>query len=169
MIKDLSVEFHTRVEMRQIGVRDQAGMVGGLAACGRCLCCCTWLGDFESINVKMAKAQRISLNPVAISGMCGRLKCCLRYEYECYCDLSRDLPYDGSLVETASGRGVVTDVHILTRRVRVRMEDGRMVELPAEELRVAHGQCAAARVERADGPELAAGPDDGEAWKGDGA
>ncbi len=135
LIKDLSAELHTRIEMKQIGVRDEAGMVGGMGSCGRALCCCTWLKSFESINVKMAKAQRLSLNPVAISGMCGRLKCCLRYEYDQYKDADRDMPRDGERVKCAEGEGCVCGKNILAGKVKLRLEDNKIIEYDVEELR----------------------------------
>jgi cell fate regulator YaaT (PSP1 superfamily) len=90
LIKDLNAEYKTRIEIHQIGIRDEARIVGGKATCGRNLCCCDWLKRFEPVNVRMAKVQGLSLNPVAIGGMCGRLKCCLRYEYECYVECGRN-------------------------------------------------------------------------------
>lgn len=128
LIKELAAELHTRIEMRQIGVRDEAAMIGGLGTCGRVLCCTSWLQKFESINVKMAKAQRVSLNPGTISGMCGRLKCCLRYEYDQYCDALHGMPRDGTIVETADGKGRVIDQNIMERRVRVRLDDEHVRE-----------------------------------------
>jgi cell fate regulator YaaT (PSP1 superfamily) len=136
LVKQLASEHHTRVEMRQIGVRDEAAMIGGIGPCGRNLCCCTWMKNFESINVKMAKTQRLSLNPGAISGMCGRLKCCLRYEHEQYRECSRGLPRDGALVEGPDGRGCVIDQNIMCRCVRVRLEDERILDYDVDDLRI---------------------------------
>ncbi len=127
LVKDLSSELRTRIEMRQIGVRDEAAIIGGLGPCGRCLCCCTWLQHFESINVKMAKTQRLTLTPGAINGMCGRLKCCLRYEFEQYKEYARHLPREGSCVQCREGQGCVTGRDILGQRVTVRLEDDRIV------------------------------------------
>jgi len=138
MVKELAEEFRARIEMRQVGVRDEAGIIGGLGPCGRGLCCCTWLHNFASINVKMAKSQRISLNPATISGMCGRLKCCLRYEYDCYREMGRYLPRDGALVECPAGRGCVIDKNVLKQCVRVRMEDQRVLEFEADDVMPAH-------------------------------
>jgi cell fate regulator YaaT (PSP1 superfamily) len=134
LIKELASELHARIEMRQIGVRDEAAMIGGLGTCGRALCCTTWLQKFESINVKMAKAQRVSLNPSAISGMCGRLKCCLRFEYDQYCESSRGIPRDGSIVETSDGCGCVIDQNIMERKVRVRLEDERILDYYVDDI-----------------------------------
>ena len=136
LIKELAAELHTRIEMRQIGIRDEAAMIGGLGTCGRVLCCTSWLQKFESINVKMAKAQRISLNPGAISGMCGRLKCCLRYEYDQYCEASRGMPREGAVVETSDGSGCVVDQNIMERKIRVRLEDKRIFDYDVEDVRV---------------------------------
>ncbi len=136
LIKQLATELNSRIEMRQIGVRDEAAVIGGLGTCGRVLCCSSWIQKFESINVKMAKAQRISLNPSAITGMCGRLKCCLQYEYEQYCESSRGLPRDNDPVETTDGRGLVVDQNIMERKVRVRLEDDRMLDYDVDDIRV---------------------------------
>ncbi len=136
LVKDLATEQHARIEMRQIGVRDEAGMIGGLGPCGRELCCCSWLKKFESINVKMAKNQRLSLNPGAISGMCGRLKCCLRYENEQYREASRGMPREGAMVEGAEGRGCVIDYNTMGRTVRVRLEDDRILDYNVDDIRV---------------------------------
>lgn len=134
MVKEISDELRTHVEMKQIGIRDEAGIIGGLGPCGRNLCCCTWLHTFESINVKMAKIQRLSLNPGAISGMCGRLKCCLLYEYENYRELGRLLPHDGAAVKCPDGKGYVIDKDILAQRVRVRLDDERVLEYGADDV-----------------------------------
>lgn len=134
LVKDLSAELRTRIEMRQVGVRDEAAIIGGLGPCGRCLCCCTWLKHFESINVKMAKTQRLTLTPGAINGMCGRLKCCLRYEYEQYKEYGRHLPREGSCVECREGRGCVIGRDILGQRVTVRLEDDRMVKCGPDDI-----------------------------------
>jgi cell fate regulator YaaT (PSP1 superfamily) len=136
LVKDLASEQHARIEMRQIGVRDEAGMIGGLGPCGRQQCCCSWLKKFESINVKMAKTQRLSLNPTAISGMCGRLKCCLRYENEQYREASRGMPREGSIIEGTDGRGSVIDYNTMGRTVRVRLEDDRVLDYDVDDIRV---------------------------------
>lgn len=133
-VKELAVELHTRIEMKQIGVRDEAGVTGGLGPCGRRLCCCTWLHNFESINVKMAKTQRLSLNPGAISGMCSRLKCCLRYEYENYNELNKRLPRDGAAVHCPEGNGYVIDKNILAQRLKICLDDERVLEYSADEV-----------------------------------
>ena len=134
LIKALIGELHVRVELKQIGVRDAARLVGGVAACGRKLCCCSWLEDFAVVSVKMAKTQRLSLNPGTIGGMCTRLKCCLRYEHDVYKGLAERMPRDGVQVKCPDGLGRVLDKDVLGQRVRVRMEDGRMLTLAASQV-----------------------------------
>ncbi len=123
LVKNLASVFHTRIELRQIGVRDKAKMVGGLGICGRPFCCASFLDDFQPVSIKMAKSQNLSLNPTKISGTCGRLMCCLKYEQEAYEDLIRTAPKMDSFVDTPEGRGTVVDVDLLRQRVKVRMED----------------------------------------------
>ena len=137
MIKDLAADLHVRVRMKQIGVRDEAAILGGMGPCGRVMCCCSWMKHFESINVRMAKTQRISMNPNAISGMCGRLRCCLRFENDVYRDLDRALPRDGATVSCPDGRGVVVDKNVTAQTVRIRLEGQRIVECPAEDVKPA--------------------------------
>ena len=123
LVKNLASIFHTRIELRQIGVRDKAKMVGGLGICGRPFCCASFLDDFQPVSIKMAKTQNLSLNPTKISGTCGRLMCCLKYEQEAYEDLLRNAPKMDSFVDTPEGRGTVVEVDLLRSRVKVRMED----------------------------------------------
>ena len=123
LVKNLASVFHTRIELRQIGVRDKAKMVGGLGICGRPFCCATFLDDFQPVSIKMAKTQNLSLNPTKISGTCGRLMCCLKYEQDAYEDLIRTSPKMESFVDTPEGRGTVVEVDLLRQRVKVRMED----------------------------------------------
>ena len=123
LVKNLASVFHTRIELRQIGVRDKAKMVGGLGICGRPFCCATFLDDFQPVSIKMAKTQNLSLNPTKISGTCGRLMCCLKYEQDAYEDLIRTSPKQESFVDTPEGRGTVVEVDLLRQRVKVRMED----------------------------------------------
>ncbi|NQT94367.1 MAG: stage 0 sporulation protein [Lentisphaerae bacterium] len=134
MIRDLSAELKTRIEMKQIGVRDEAGIIGGMGPCGRKMCCCTWLHHFDSINVRMAKVQNLSLNPNAISGMCGRLKCCLRYEFSQYRDLEGTLPGEGVMVRCPSGKGCVVGRDLIARKVKVRLEDDRLLQVDGDDL-----------------------------------
>mgnify|MGYP003290219069 CR=1 FL=1 len=122
LVKNLASVFHTRIELRQIGVRDKAKMVGGLGICGRPFCCKEFLDDFQPVSIKMAKTQNLSLNPTKISGTCGRLMCCLKYEQDAYEDLIKTAPKAESFVDTPDGRGTVTDVNLLRQSVRVRME-----------------------------------------------
>ena len=122
LVKDLASVFRTRIELRQIGVRDEAKMLGGLGICGRPFCCSSFLGGFQPVSIKMAKEQGLSLNPVKISGTCGRLMCCLKYEQEAYSDLLRSTPPVGSLVSTPEGRGVVNEVELLTGVLHVRLD-----------------------------------------------
>jgi len=123
LVKNLAAVFHTRIELRQIGVRDKAKMVGGLGICGRPFCCASFLDDFQPVSIKMAKTQNLSLNPTKISGTCGRLMCCLKYEQEAYEDLIRTSPKLDSFVDTPEGRGTVVELDLLRQRVKVRMED----------------------------------------------
>ena len=123
LVKNLASIFHTRIELRQIGVRDKAKMVGGLGICGRPFCCASFLDDFQPVSIKMAKTQNLSLNPTKISGTCGRLMCCLKYEQDAYEDLLRTAPKADSFVDTPEGRGTVVEVDLLRQRVKVRMED----------------------------------------------
>ena len=123
LVKNLASIFHTRIELRQIGVRDKAKMVGGLGICGRPFCCASFLDDFQPVSIKMAKTQNLSLNPTKISGTCGRLMCCLKYEQDAYEDLLRNAPKMDSFVDTPEGRGTVVEVDLLRQRVKVRMED----------------------------------------------
>ena len=123
LVKNLASVFHTRIELRQIGVRDKAKMVGGLGICGRPFCCASFLDDFQPVSIKMAKTQNLSLNPTKISGTCGRLMCCLKYEQDAYEDLIRTSPNMDSFVDTPEGRGTVVEVDLLRQRVKVRMED----------------------------------------------
>lgn len=134
LVKDLVQKFHLRVEMRQIGVRHEAKMVGGLGSCGRQLCCTSFLDNFDPVSIKMAKAQNLSLNPSKISGMCGRLMCCLNYEHAYYEDAKKDLPKIGKQVSIAQGRGKVIRQNILKKTVTIDLESGEEIEVPFEEM-----------------------------------
>lgn len=122
LVKDLASVFRNRIELRQIGVRDEAKMLGGLGICGRPFCCKTFLGEFQPVSIKMAKEQSLSLNPTKISGTCGRLMCCLKYEQNCYEELLAITPKVGALVETAEGRGIVEDANLLTGVLKVKLD-----------------------------------------------
>ncbi len=134
LVKDLAHHFHTRIEMRQIGVRDEAKLTGGIGVCGRELCCCTFLTDFSPVSVKMAKEQGLALNPNKISGQCGRLLCCLSYEFETYCAMKKGMPRCGRKVQVGNCQAEVVDLKVLDRKVTVRTEDGQTRELPPEDL-----------------------------------
>ena len=122
LVKDLAAVFRTRIELRQIGVRDEAKMLGGLGICGQPFCCSSFLGEFQPVSIKMAKEQGLSLNPTKISGTCGRLMCCLKYEQDSYEDLLKHTPKVGAIVKTADGKGVVEEVNLLTGKLRVKMD-----------------------------------------------
>jgi len=128
LVKDLASLFHTRIELRQIGVRDEAKMMGGLGLCGRPVCCGAFLGDFQPVSIKMAKEQNLSLNPTKISGVCGRLMCCLKYEEDHYEATRRRMPRIGRDVVTPDGVGTVVDLNILKETVRVRIPKGDSYE-----------------------------------------
>lgn len=123
LVKDLAAIFRTRIELRQIGVRDEAKMIGGLGICGRELCCSSYLDDFQPVSINMAKEQNLSLNPTKISGTCGRLMCCLKYEHEVYTELQKVTPKTESLVETPEGRGTVLSTQMLRGTCKVQLED----------------------------------------------
>ena len=134
LVKDLAHHFHTRIEMRQIGVRDEAKLTGGIGICGRELCCCTFLTEFAPVSVKMAKEQGLALNPNKISGQCGRLLCCLGYEFETYCALRKKLPKCGHRVLLQNREVEVIEQDILAQRLKVRSQDGQTMNVTLEEL-----------------------------------
>lgn len=135
LVKDLAAIFRTRIELRQIGVRDEAKMLGGIGPCGRMLCCSTFLGDFDPVSIKMAKDQNLSLNPTKISGLCGRLMCCLKYENDEYEAAKEQLPDLGEIIETPLGRGKVVGLNILERVLQVQFKDQeRVLEYTLEEI-----------------------------------
>ena len=139
LVKDLASVFRTRIELRQIGVRDEAKMLGGLGICGKPFCCSTFLGEFQPVSIKMAKEQGLSLNPVKISGTCGRLMCCLKYEQAAYTDLLKTTPKVGAIVTTPEGKGVVVDQNLLTGMLKVRMDrapEAAPMTFHAKEVRV---------------------------------
>lgn len=121
LVKDLASVFRTRIELRQIGVRDEAKMLGGLGICGREFCCSSFLGEFQPVSIKMAKEQGLSLNPTKISGTCGRLMCCLKYEQDSYEDLLKTTPKVGAIVNTANGKGYVTEINLITGNLKVKV------------------------------------------------
>jgi len=135
LVKDLASIFRTRIELRQIGVRDEAKMLGGIGPCGRMLCCSTFLGDFDPVSIKMAKDQNLSLNPTKISGLCGRLMCCLKYENDEYEAAKAQLPDLGEMIETPQGRGKVVGLNILERVLQVELkEQDRVLEYTLDEI-----------------------------------
>lgn len=139
LVKDLAGVFHTRIELRQIGVRDEAKMLGGLGICGQPLCCARFLSDFQPVSIKMAKEQGLSLNPTKISGSCGRLMCCLKYEQDVYSELIKITPKNGALVNTPEGRGNVVEVNLLAGILKVRLEkapDSPPVTMKREDVKV---------------------------------
>jgi len=140
LVKDLATSFHTRIELRQIGVRDETRMGGGIGICGRPYCCHTFLSDFAPVSIKMAKDQNLSLNPTKISGTCGRLMCCLRYEESTYEELTRNLPGEGDSVDTPSGVGEVLHVNVLRQLVKVGVAQDKgdvlIKEFPLDEIRI---------------------------------
>lgn len=141
LVKELASIFRTRIELRQIGVRDEAKALGGIGCCGKKLCCSSWLGDFHSVSIKMAKDQNLSLNPTKISGICGRLFCCLNYEHQTYEGILSRMPNIGSIVETPEGKGKVVDTKIILEEVKVQFEDKKndtieVKRYPLEEIKI---------------------------------
>ncbi len=129
LVKDLAAVFKTRIELRQIGVRDESKMMGGIGICGRVLCCNSFLGEFQPVSIKMAKEQSLSLNPTKISGTCGRLMCCLKYEQEAYEDLLDRVPKVGAIVDTPEGQGTVVEVNLLKEILKIKLDIGKETEL----------------------------------------
>lgn len=134
LVKDLVQEFRIRIELRQIGVRHRAKMVGGLGICGRALCCASYLRDFEPVSVRMAKEQQLSLNPNKISGICGRLMCCLTYEYSSYQEIRKHLPRVGKRIQTAEGEGKIIRYNLIRETMTVELEDKRELEVALKDL-----------------------------------
>ncbi|MBQ1388147.1 MAG: stage 0 sporulation family protein [Clostridia bacterium] len=122
LVKELAMIFHTRIELRQIGVRDEAKMLGGIGICGRPFCCNSYMGEFHPVSIKMAKEQGLSLNPVKISGTCGRLMCCLKYEQAAYTDLLKTVPKEGATVMTPNGEGIVVEANLISKMLKVRLK-----------------------------------------------
>ncbi len=123
LVKDLAAVFHTRIELRQIGVRDEAKMLSGIGCCGRKLCCSAFLGEFQAVSIKMAKDQNLSLNPSKISGNCGSLMCCLKYEDETYKELNKGMPKEGDIISTPQGTGEVLSVNVLRGLIRAAVRE----------------------------------------------
>jgi cell fate regulator YaaT (PSP1 superfamily) len=135
LLQDLARSFRARIELRQIGVRDEAKLMGGIGRCGQMLCCTTWLTEFSPVSIRMAKAQDLPLSPMDISGICGRLLCCLAYESDHYAEAKKRLPKRGKTIDTPQGRGTVTRLDILKESVQVELESGESIELSREELK----------------------------------
>ncbi len=140
LVKDLAQEFKTRIELRQIGVRDEARMFGGFGPCGRPLCCTTFLKEFQPVSMKMAKVQDLALSPAKLSGICGRLMCCLAYESETYQEEKKNLPREGSKITIPQGVGKIKSVNIMKKSIIVELEDGGEVEIPVEKLKGESGK-----------------------------
>ena len=135
LVKDLAGIFKTRIELRQIGVRDEAKMVGGLGPCGRVACCCKFLRDFDPISINLAKKQDLSLNPAKISGLCGRLMCCLKYESDVYHSLKNEMPEEGDTVELEVGEGEIVERNLIKQTVKVKIKEGDLIEKDVNELK----------------------------------
>lgn len=138
LVKDLASIFKTRIELRQIGVRDEAKSIGGLGPCGRKLCCSSWLGDFQPVSIKMAKDQSLSLNPTKISGICGRLFCCLKYEHDVYAEAIDSMPVVGSLVKVDDLKGKVIEINPLLEQLKIEFNDKTIKICHKEEVKVLH-------------------------------
>jgi cell fate regulator YaaT (PSP1 superfamily) len=134
LVHDLARSFRARIELRQIGVRDEAKLMGGIGRCGLALCCSTWLTEFNPVSIKMAKLQDLPLSPMDISGVCGRLLCCLAYESDHYAEVKRELPKRGKMIDTPHGRGTVTQVDVIKESVYVELENQVTMEVSLEEL-----------------------------------
>jgi cell fate regulator YaaT (PSP1 superfamily) len=134
LVRDLAAEFRMRIEMRQIGVRDEAKMICGIGSCGRELCCTKFMNRFELVSVKMAKEQNLALNPTKISGICGRLMCCLAYEFPTYMELKKDLPKVGKHIVTHAGKGKIVRQNVLSQTVTVELEEGGEITIDASEI-----------------------------------
>lgn len=143
LVKDLAGSLKAKVQLHQVGVRDEAKLFGGMGTCGRPLCCATFLNDFEPVSMKMAKEQSLFLNPIKFSGICGKLMCCLKFEYPIYKEVKSRLPSVGSMVETPRGPGKVVEVDVIKESLCVDLGDGITVHCPASELDGACGSCSA--------------------------
>ena len=134
LVRDLAAQFRTRIELRQIGARDQAKLLGGVGPCGKTLCCSSWLTEFGVVSIKMAKEQGLPLNPAKISGVCGRLMCCLAYENDQYVEAKQGMPAVGAFVNTPSGLGKVVSINVIKQTVEVMLESGATIQVPVNEL-----------------------------------
>lgn len=148
LVRELASEFHARIDMRQVGVRDEARMVGGIGHCGQTLCCVRFGGEFQPVSIRMAKEQDLPLNPLKISGLCGRLMCCLRYEYDAYKDFKSRAPKRGAMIETPDGSAKVAELNTPRETVRIRLEDGTSITVPLAEMGCAKGSGCPCSVSR---------------------
>ncbi len=155
LVKDLAGNFHTRIELRQIGVRDEAKMMGGLGICGQPFCCSRFLSDFQPVSIKMAKEQGLSLNPAKISGTCGRLMCCLKYEQDAYDHLIKKTPKNGFYVDTPEGKGTIVDVSLLTGKLKVALDgsDGMPITVSRDDVTVLNN-CDGCKNKHCDSKEI---------------
>jgi cell fate regulator YaaT (PSP1 superfamily) len=135
LVKELAADLRTRIEMRQIGARNEAQILGGIGCCGRELCCTSFLHQFCPVTIKMTKEQGLALDPAKISGVCGRLMCCLSYEYETYAELKKNLPKIGKRITTSQGTGKIRQVNVITQKILIEMEDGHIIEMNADEFK----------------------------------
>jgi len=135
LVKELAADLRTRIEMRQIGARNEAQILGGIGCCGRELCCTSFLHSFCPVTIKMTKEQGLALDPAKISGVCGRLMCCLAYEYETYAELKKNLPKVGKKITTSHGPGKIRQVNVITKKISIEMEDGRIIEMTTDQFK----------------------------------
>ncbi|GCE48422.1 cell fate regulator YaaT (PSP1 superfamily) [Thermosporothrix hazakensis] len=142
LVRDLAATFRTRIELRQIGARDQAKLQGGIGPCGKTLCCSSWITDFGIVSIKMAKEQGLPLNPTKISGVCGRLMCCLAYENDNYIQAKQQMPQIGTMLDTPSGPGKVVSVNVPKNSVEVMLESGVTIQVPVDEQSSSQKSCA---------------------------
>ena len=148
LVKDLAAKFHARIDMRQVGVRDEARAVGGVGHCGQQLCCSRFGGEFQPVSIRMAKEQDLPLNPLKISGLCGRLMCCLRYEYDAYKDFKSRAPKRGAIIDTPSGLAKVAELNTPRETIRMRLEDGTSVTIPLAKMECGKGGMCPCSVSR---------------------
>ncbi len=157
LVRDLAATFRTRIELRQIGARDQAKLQGGVGICGKTLCCSSWISDFGVVSIKMAKEQDLPLNPAKISGVCGRLLCCLAYENDNYVQAKQTMPPVGTFIDTPGGQGRVVSVNVPKSSVEVMLESGVIIQWPVEQKETRIGGCGSCGMNRANGGRCGAG------------
>ena len=162
LVKDLASVFHMRIELRQIGVRDEMKLMGGIGACGRELCCASWMGDFAPVSIKMAKTQNLSLNPIKISGTCGRLMCCLQFENQVYSELRKGMPDVGEHIDTRDGEAVVMDVNILLNKIKARLVLEKKTDEKPEKLSTEYYTYEKEEIRRREKPKNNSQPKQGE-------